>query len=198
MAGDGVLIIVRHGQTAANAEGRLLGRQDPPLDERGEAQARAVAAVLRPDRVVASPLVRAQQTAAAFGVPVETDDRWIEIDYGVLDGTPLADVPASLWADWQADECFHPEGGESLLALTERVAAACTDLVEDAANRDVVVVTHVSPVKSAVGWALGVGCDVAWRTFVAPASITRIGIAPRGPVLRSFNETAHVEGPQLD
>ncbi len=55
-----------------------------------------------------------------------------------------------------------------------------------------VVVSHVSPVKAAVGWALDVGPEVAWRTFVAPGSITRLGVGPTGPVLRGFNETAHL------
>ena len=55
-----------------------------------------------------------------------------------------------------------------------------------------VVVTHVSPVKAAVGWAVGAGDDISWRLWVAPASITRIGITPRGGVLHSFNETAHL------
>ena len=188
-----MLIIVRHGQTTSNAEGRLLGRMDPPLDAVGEAQAVTLASVVHANRVIASPLGRARQTAEALGLPVEIDDRWIEIDYGVLDGTLLRDVPASLWAEWQADNHFRPEGGESLVELGERVDAACASLVDEATERDVVVVTHVSPVKAAVGWAFGLGCEVAWRTFVAPASITRIGFSPRGAILRSFNETAHLE-----
>ena len=56
-------------------------------------------------------------------------------------------------------------------------------------NGDVIVVTHVSPVKAAVAWSLGVGDEVAWRTFVAPGSITRIGARQGRPVLLSFNET---------
>ena len=82
-----MLLLVRHGETAPNVEGLLLGRADPPLTERGEAQARALAAVLpRPDIVVCSPLGRAVATAAAFSSHVEVDERWIELDYGGLDG----------------------------------------------------------------------------------------------------------------
>ena len=187
-----MLIIVRHGRTAANAQGRLLGRGDPPLDEEGRSQARRLGAVLRPDRVIASPLRRAQETAEAFGCPVEVDDRWIELDYGDLEGTPTAEVPGETWAEWRADVCYPPEGGESLVELQDRVAGACAELLDDATRRDVVVVTHVSPVKAAVAWALGVGCEVSWRTFVAPASITRIAGGPWGPSMHSFNETAHL------
>ncbi len=189
-----MLIVVRHGRTVANAQGRLLGRDDPPLDHEGLAQARALGAVLRPDRVVSSPLARARQTAEAFGLPVEIDERWIELDYGALEGTPTADVPPETWAEWRADVCYRPEGGESLRELSDRVDQACADLVAESTRHDVVVVTHVSPVKAAVAWALGVGCEVSWRTFVAPASITRIASGPWGPSLQSFNETAHLAG----
>jgi len=188
-----MLIIVRHGRTPANAQGRLLGRDDPPLDDVGLTQAAKLGAALSPDRVVSSPLRRARQTAECFGRPVEIDDRWIELDYGDLEGTPTADVPKETWAEWRADVCYRPEGGESLLDLSHRVAEACRDLAEDATKRDVVVLTHVSPVKATVSWALGVGCEVAWRTYVATASITRIAIGPYGPSLHSFNETAHLE-----
>jgi broad specificity phosphatase PhoE len=55
------------------------------------------------------------------------------------------------------------------------------------------VVTHVSPLKAAVAWALGVPDDVAWRMFVAPASVTRIGLGERGPALHAFNVTTHLD-----
>jgi broad specificity phosphatase PhoE len=188
-----VLIIVRHGRTEANAAGLLQGRRlNPGLDDLGRRQAAALAAALPTvERVVASPLVRTQETAAAFGLPVELDERWIELDYGTLDGTPLAEVPPSLWAAWQADVDFCPDGGESLAQLGTRVRSAADDLVEDAARRDVVVVTHVSPVKATLGWALGVGDEVSWRAFVAPASITRVSTSPRLS-LHAFNITAHL------
>jgi broad specificity phosphatase PhoE len=53
------------------------------------------------------------------------------------------------------------------------------------------VVTHVSPVKAALAWALDLGPEVAWRTFVAPASITRIRVGAGAPTLLAFNETQH-------
>ena len=59
----------------------------------------------------------------------------------------------------------------------------------DAVDRDIVIVTHVSPVKAAVVWALGVGDEVTWRTYVAPGSITRIAPRRFGPVLSAFNVT---------
>lgn len=188
-----MLVLVRHGQTATNADGRLLGRADPPLTAHGRAQAEAVAASLGPvRRVVSSPLVRTRETAAAVaaraGLDVEVDERWIEIDYGALDGTRLADVPADVWDRWRSDPAWTPPGGEALVAVAERVRAACDDLVGDAASGDVVVVSHVSPIKSAVAWALGVDVAVSWRMFLDVASICRIETSGRAPSLRAYNE----------
>jgi len=192
-----VLIVVRHGQTLANARGLLLGRADPSLDAVGRDQAAAVAAALTPldprARVIASPLARARETAAIIAgeraIDIEIDERWIELDSGELEGTPVADVPADTWRRWRADPDFVPAGGESLRALGARVGEACGELLADAVDRDIVVVTHVSPVKAAVVWALGVGDEVTWRTYVAPGSITRITSRPFGPVLSGFNVT---------
>jgi len=190
-----VLIVVRHGRTAANAAARLLGRLDVGLDELGVAQAQTLAAAVGPvDRVVSSPLLRTRQTAAVFGAEVETDDRLMELDYGNYDGMALSDVPPELWERWRTDPDFAPPGGESLVELRLRVTAALDDLSEAARVETIVVVAHVSPIKAAVAWALGVGDEVTWRMFVRPASITRIAITDRGPVLHSFNEVAHLEG----
>jgi len=191
-----MLVIVRHGRTAHNASGLLLGRLDPPLDELGRLQAAALAAAVGPvDRVISSPLLRTRETAEAFGCDIELDERWIELDYGEYDGVPLAEVPPEIWAQWRADVDFCPPGGETLRQLGTRVRGALDELAADVAPGagTTVVVTHVSPVKAAVGWTVGAGDDVSWRLWVAPASITRIGITPRGGVLHSFNETAHLD-----
>jgi broad specificity phosphatase PhoE len=186
-----VLLLVRHGRTAQNAAGRLLGRMDVPLDELGRRQAQALgrAEVLRnASRVVSSPLVRARETAACFGRAVTVDERWTEIDYGVYDGAEGGAVP-DLWRRWTGDLAFVPEGGESLDALGQRVRQACAELWPEAVEHDIVVVTHVSPIKAAVAWALGVGDETSWRMFVDLASVTRIGVGRSGPSLRTFNET---------
>jgi len=103
-------------------------------------------------------------------------------------------VPPELWQRWRADPGHRPPGGESLVELGERVRAACADLASRAADADVVVVTHVSPIKAGVAWTLATGDEVAWRLYVALASITRIGVTERGPILWSFNEVAHLAG----
>lgn len=190
-----MLIVLRHGRTATNAGGRLLGRADPPLDELGAAQAVAAGAALGPvDRVVSSPLLRCRQTAASVASPagIEVDERWIELDYGEWDGLPLADVPADSWVQWRRDLGFAPPGGESLLALSARVRDALAELVDDARHRTVVVVTHVSPVKATLAWALGASDSIAWRAYVAPASVMRVAVGDGGPSLHAFNDVAHL------
>jgi broad specificity phosphatase PhoE len=185
-----MLILVRHGQTAANAAGLLLGRADPPITELGRRQAQALAAALpHPARVISSPLTRARDTAAAFGVPVEIDERWIEMDYGALDEQPVATVEAETWRRWRADVHHAPEGGESLAAVGTRVRHACAEIAADAAHEDIVVVSHVSPIKAAIAWTLGTGDEVAWHMYVDDAAVCRIALTPEGPVLRSFNES---------
>lgn len=184
-----MLIVVRHGQTDANASRLISGRTDVALTDLGRRQIQAVARALpRPARVVSSPLRRARETAEAFGGPVEVDERWIELDYGDLEGQPVESVAAGVWDSWRADPGYSPTGGESLVDLARRVRAACDDLADAAREADVVVVTHVSPIKAAVSWALGVGDEVAWRLYVEDAAVCRIGFGPFGPLLRSFNE----------
>lgn len=188
-----MLLLVRHGRTDANATGLLLGRADIPLDDIGRRQAAALVEVVgRPSRVISSPLRRCRQTAEAFGVPVEVDDRWIELDYGRFDQTPMGDVPRDVWQRWRSDLDFAPPGGESIGALGVRVRSALDELapsLSDAAAGDTVVVSHVSPIKAAVAWALGVGDEVTWRMFVGVASVTRVAVTERGPLLHAFNQT---------
>lgn len=187
-----MLIMLRHGRTAANAQGLLQGRIDPDLDDLGRRQARAAAAWLGGvDRVIASPLARAQQTAQALGLPVETDERFIELDYGEWEGRPVRDVPAETWQRWRADLDFRPPGGETLNELGARVRAGLEDLAADA-DCTTVIVSHVSPIKAGVAWALGVDDSTTWRTTLGQAAICRIGQGADGPRLIEFNSTAHL------
>ena len=192
-----MLLLIRHGESTLNAEGRLVGRLDPALTERGERQARAAGALLGAvNEVVVSPLLRTRQTAELLGasVPVRIDDRVIELDYGDLDGTKLSEVDPALWGRWYDDASFAPDGGESLADLGARMRTVLEELFDAPGERarskdaDVVIVSHVSPIKAAVAWALGVDGLVAWRLRLSNGSITRIDLGPRGPQLVGFNE----------
>jgi broad specificity phosphatase PhoE len=192
-----MLILVRHGESTSNAAGLLAGRSDAPLTDAGRLQARAIAGALGPvDDVISSPLQRALATAAEVcpGQPVTIDPRWVEVDYGELEELPLGAVPDDVWNRWRTDAQYRPPGGECLTEVTSRVSEACEELflnkgsggLAEAGN--VVVVSHVSPIKAAVAWALRVDPTVASRMHLATASVTRIGWSGRGPILHTFNE----------
>lgn len=200
-----MLILVRHGESTGNAAGLLLGRIDAPLTERGLAQAQTLGDSLSGiTRVISSPLERARDTAAALdlGLPIEIDERWVELDYGEFDGQPLGSVPSEVWRRWRSDPHYRPPGGETLAEAGVRVRSACEELFADgdgadARAGDVVVVSHVSPIKAAVCWAMGLGDEGAWRLYLATASITRIAWgAGATPVLQRFNETPWEDGPE--
>jgi broad specificity phosphatase PhoE len=194
-----VLLLLRHGEAVGNAEGRLLGRIDSPLTKRGIEQAARLADLLDPasnvSRVITSPLARARSTAESLGldVTIETDDRWAEVDYGSYDGELLSGVPSAVWRSWRADPGYRPPGGETLTELGLRVRSACEELFgaegvgARIADSDVIVVSHVSPIKAAVCWALGSPDSTAWRMWLATGSLTVIGWGAGTPVLRGYN-----------
>jgi len=178
------LILVRHGQTDANRDGLLLGRSDPSLNPTGRGQAAAAAlrvASFGPVRVLSSPLLRARETAeivaGELGLTVGLDHRLIEVDYGDHEGTPLAELPRDLQARWRTDPAFAPPGGESLAEVLGQVR-----------DGPMVAVSHVSPIKAAVCWALGLGPLHQWRMRLDNATLTRLAPGPDGPVLLTFNE----------
>jgi len=191
-----MLILLRHGQTTANAQSLLQGRIDLDLDVVGQQQAALCGQFVRQHfphaRIVSSPLVRAQQTALAISPNVEIDERFIELDYGSWDGVAMSAIDPAQWAGWRSDPHFRPPNGESLVELDERVRPALEELREEAMEKHIVIVSHVSPIKSAVTWALGTGPESTWRMHLDRASMCRVAVTARGATLASFNETGHL------
>jgi broad specificity phosphatase PhoE len=191
-----VIAFVRHGQTGPNRDGLIIGRSDPSLTEEGRRQAVLLGAILageKPATILTSPLVRARETAeaiaAACGLTPEVDERLVELDWGSWEGRPFSGVGASD-TEGLRNGVDSTTGGESLRSVRERVANFCLD----AFQRDglVLAVSHVSPIKAAVAWVLSADDEVAWKMFLGLASITRLASRPAGPLLVSFNETAHL------
>lgn len=174
----------------------MLGRADPELTDEGHRQAELLADALRGEPVAAilsSPLLRARQTAEpigeACGVPVEVDDRLIEIDWGAWEGRATGSLAKSDVDRLRAEDGTAPEG-ESLDSLSQRVESFCREQLDQ--DGLIVAVSHVSPIKAAAAWAMGVDGTVAWRMFLGLASITRVGQGKANPLLVSFNETGHL------
>ena len=116
------------------------------------------------------------------------------MDYGELDLRPASTLDDATWAAWRADSEFVPAGGEPLSAVGRRVRQACAELADAATHGDVVVVSHVSPIKAAVAWALGVDDAVAWRMYLADAAVCVIDTGGPNPVLRAFSDRGPLAG----
>src|SRR4051812_41823770 len=127
------LVLVRHGQSTWNAEGRLQGQADPPLSEQGRREAEALGSVLYgfpPERVLASDLRRARETAEAAGFAAPTlNPVWREIDVGEWAGRPLAELPPGPEPAWRGGS-LRPPGGETGGGLQARGARAPAALRE--------------------------------------------------------------------
>jgi len=191
-----VIILIRHGQTTTNAKGLLVGRSDPALTELGERQARALAPLLEDVKEVwTSPLRRARETAhlAMPHVGALVKDSFIEVDYGDLEGQPLSVVSAEEWEAFETNHELALGNGESLASVDRRVHAQLNELLADStsllhqAHEHLAIVSHVSPIKSATVWALGVPGSVAWRTRLDNGSITTIATRRSAPSLVRFN-----------
>jgi broad specificity phosphatase PhoE len=172
-----VLLLVRHCEATGNADGLLLGRTDSPLTERGERSAASLRLLIDREgpvaRVISSPLVRALRTAEMLdlGQPIEVDERWTEVDYGEFEGEKLTDVPSEVWRQWRTDPHFRPPGGESLAELGQRIRVACDELFGSAGLSARETDRHV----------------VAWRLWLANASLSVVGWRAGTPVLHRYN-----------
>lgn len=146
------LLVVRHGRSVWNAEGRWQGHADIPLDEEGLRQAAAAAEVLGSfDAVWASDLQRASLTAQIIaelhGIgPVQLDARLRETDVGPWEGLRHDEVEAG-WPGFLAAR-RRPEGFEDYAAAAERALAALADIAEAHAGGDVLVVSHGGTIRA--------------------------------------------------
>jgi len=198
--------LARHGATQYSLERRFSGGGgiDPPLAPLGIAQAEALAAEVArrgtAQRIAASPMLRAQQTAQivseATGLRVETVDGFRECDFGEWDGLTLSEVRAQ-WpehlAEWLASMSIPPPGGESFEHLRARVVIARQQIVESYPGEDVLVVAHVSPIKVLVGLAIGAPLSSMYRMELPPCSLTSLAWFPDGnSSMFSFAEAGHL------
>jgi alpha-ribazole phosphatase len=147
------LLLIRHGQTDWNLQGRYTGQTDIPLNETGREQAYVTADALQekpPDVIYSSDLLRARETARiiaeACDLPVHTDPRLREINQGVWEGMHFDDIKARFaaqFAERQADPLsVAPPGGETVGQVRERVLAAVRDIVQKHPHQRVAVVAH--------------------------------------------------------
>ena len=198
-----VTLLLRHGQTPMSVQKRYSGRTDAPLTDAGVRQAAAAAKRLASagvDAIVASPLQRAVRTAeevaAATGIPVLTDEGFRETDFGAWEGLTFAEVRArwpSEMARWLADPSVAPPGGESFAQVSDRVTAALHRVLAARAGQTVLIVSHVTPIKTLVAAALLAPPAALYRMHLDVAALCEVDWYADGPaVLRSYHDTAHL------
>jgi probable phosphoglycerate mutase len=188
------LLLVRHGQTDWNAEGRIQGIVDTPLSALGREQAAELAARLAAepiDAIVSSDLVRARETAAplaqARGLEVRAEPRLRERAFGIFEGHTYSEVEAnwpSEFAIWRRREPgYAVPGGESYLALRARVLACLGELVADNAGQSVLVVTHGGVLDAVYRAALGISWETPRSHRLPNAGVNRVRASLPGPAL---------------
>ncbi|MCS0639213.1 bifunctional RNase H/acid phosphatase [Streptomyces sp. LP05-1] len=200
-------VLLRHGETALTPEKRFSGSggTDPDLSAAGLRQAEAVAAALAArgtiQEIVSSPLLRCRRTAATvaarLGLDVRIEDGLRETDFGAWEGLTFGEVreryPDDLNA-WLASPDAAPTGdGESFAVVGDRVAAARDRLTERYAGRTVLLVTHVTPIKTLVRLALGAPPESLFRMELSAASLSAVAYYRDGNAsVRLLNDTAHL------
>jgi len=182
---------------------RYAGTSDVPLTDLGVQQAVAAAKRLASaglGAIVTSPLLRAAQTAeevaAVTGVPVITEDGFRETDFGAWEGLTFTEVREG-WPDeltaWLADPAVPPPGGESFAEVSTRVTEALHRVLARLERQTILIVSHVTPIKTLVAAALLAPAAALYRMHLDLAALSEIDWYADGPcLLRSFNDTGHL------
>ncbi|MCF3134194.1 bifunctional RNase H/acid phosphatase [Streptomyces olivochromogenes] len=200
-------VLLRHGETPLTPQKRFSGSggTDPSLSDVGREQAERVAAALARrgtiQAVVASPLTRTRETAgivaARLGLDVTVDEGLRETDFGAWEGLTFGEVrerhPDDLNA-WLADPEARPTGdGESFAATATRIAATRDKLIAAYQGRTVLLVTHVTPIKTLVRLALGAPPESLFRMELSAASLSAVAYYADGNAsVRLLNDTSHL------
>ena len=181
-----MIYIIRHGQTALNKQKALQGRSDHPLNETGKEQARIAGEWFRKNgiqitKVYSSPLVRAVQTAklvAGEEVPLETDDRLIEMDYGPYEGIDLTDPPPEIltfFSDFVHNPA--PEGMEQLADVVARLGNFLEELRPEAAEGNIILSAHAISMKGVLEYLNPASRGAWWSTTLGNCALFRIEYA---------------------
>ncbi len=199
------LVLVRHGQTAYNAEVRFMGQLDVPLDEIGRIQAQAVARRLsgeRPAAMYSSGLSRAFDTASAIrsAIPshpeLRIDGRLTEGHFGLWQGKTYDSLKindAQRLREWETDRMnAAPPEGESLGDIAKRVQAAYNDIMAENQDKSVIIVGHGGSLQVLIALALGLPLESYWKLWVSNASVSELRIDEWGAILQLLNDVSHL------
>lgn len=204
------LLLLRHGQTEMSALRRYSGRGDVPLTELGRSQAAAAAKRLAATEglvvdgeavpIISSPLTRTKQTAQAvadaFGGRVETHPGLIETDFGDWEGLTFAEAAErdpELHSAWLGDSSVPPPGGESFDVVHRRVRKARDELIAEHGGKTLILVSHVTPIKTLLRMGLDAGPQLLFRLHLDLAALSIVEFYPDGNAsVRLVNDTSHL------
>lgn len=198
------LCLVRHGETAWNAEGRVQGQLDIPLNDTGRAQARATAAALAGrdfSAIYCSDLARVRQTAEPtarrLALPVAYDPALRERHYGMFESLTYVEVkekhPVEYGRFRERDPDFDFQGGESLRGFNDRVMGVLAQLLERHAGEQILVFTHGGVLEMVYRHATARGLS-APRDFEIPnAGLNWLEKGPQGWTVEAWAEVAHLD-----
>ncbi|MFC7813877.1 bifunctional RNase H/acid phosphatase, partial [Streptomyces sp. NPDC057367] len=207
MGAPATFVLLRHGETPLTPLKRFSGSggSDPSLSAAGREQAEKVAESLARrgtvQAIVASPLARTRETAgivaARLGLEVRVEEGLRETDFGAWEGLTFGEVrerhPDDLNAWLSSPDAEPTGGGESFAATGARVAATRDRLVAAYAGRTVLLVSHVTPIKTFVRLALGAPPESLFRMELSAASLSAVAYyADGGASVRLFNDTSHL------
>ncbi len=198
------LLLIRHGETDWNSEGRIQGHTDTPLNERGIEQAERLAARLASDAIDAvytSPLVRARVTADriahAHGFAAIPDDRLKEKYLGDLEGITGEEFEqqhAELYRAWRASAVHYPLPGEETPSALQQRVQAFLDHVrgEHPDGVQVAVVSHGGTLAMFLATLIGLDINRRFPFWFDNASISHVDLSGMRPRLRLLNDTCHL------
>jgi probable phosphoglycerate mutase len=198
------VILLRHGQTKLSVERRYSGRGDHPLTELGlEQAARAAQRLSKVDdiaAIISSPLQRAVQTAQklgdATGLEVVTHQGLIETDFGTWEGLTFAEAAQQdpeVHRRWLGDTSVRPPDGESFDEVNARVRKARTEIIARYGGKTLVLVSHVTPIKTLLRQALDVGPQFLFRMHLDLTGVSIAEFYPDGHAsVKLVNDTSHL------
>jgi broad specificity phosphatase PhoE len=200
-------LLIRHGQTRANATGRWEGWTDSPLNARGRLQAEAVARRLSSEKghvaaIYSSPLLRALQTAHAVADELDLEpivvDQLKEIHFGELEGTTLTHMEnkfPELYGQWQdkRDMTFQWPGGEQRGAFFRRASEVWRRIGDRHEGESVVIVAHGGTLRACLADMLPERLGEWWKYGLDNAGLSRVRALDGSAQLLALNDTAHLE-----
>lgn len=201
----GTLLIVRHGETEWNAEGRIQGHTDIGLSEKGAEQARSLGQRLADrqiDVAYSSDLKRTSETAKlALGgrdITLNETPRLREYNKGIFEGMTLSEIQEKFPAEYpkylEKDLSYAPEGGETTRDVSTRMASIFAEIKANHLDETVLVVSHGGVLRAAMVSLLGMPLEGNWSFVFGNCGLTMVDTYTDNAVLQLFNDTSHING----